>query len=75
MMQQLSGSLDDLAIVRRRMRHLARLNIEPKPFVRQTEHGGMGAPSSSQSQERLNHLAWQVLAVQMGHAAPMSALD
>lgn len=74
MVEQMSDTSEEFAIVRRRMRHLARLNIEPKPILRHASCG-LGPLVAVSLNQRASHLGWQVVAVQMSNAAPMSALD
>jgi hypothetical protein len=75
MIEQCSELSDDLAIVRRRMRHLVRFNIEPKPLLHHVERGVRSALAGGGTNGSTEQLAWQVLAVQMGHTALASALD
>jgi hypothetical protein len=70
----IAASADDLAIARQRMRHLVPWRVEPLPMM----HSVVGTPAERpppEERERSEHLALQVLAVQMWQAAAMSALD
>jgi len=64
----------DLRIARQRMRHLVPWNVEPLPLM----HSVVGTPNEPRTlaqRDRTEHLAIQVLAVQMWQAAATSALD
>jgi len=67
------ASADDIVVARRRMRHLAPLDIKPLPVM----HSVAGASDESLSpeqRERTKEIALQVLAVHMWQAAAKTAL-
>lgn len=70
----LAGIAEDLETARRRMKHLAPWHVAPLPQTQVARSATMSAPVSSVEQARRKHLALQVLAVQMGHTRPGSAL-
>jgi hypothetical protein len=65
---------DDLRIARSRMRHLVPWNVEALPMM----HPATGTPHSDplthEERKRWEHLALQILAVQMCQAESTSAL-
>ncbi|HUB95970.1 MAG TPA: hypothetical protein VL993_08640 [Stellaceae bacterium] len=71
----MSVNANEMKVVRQRMRHLARLNIKPKPMVRTTGPAMVAEPTSDEARERIARLALRVLAVQMENSQKISALD
>jgi hypothetical protein len=70
-----TGIAEDLEIARRRMKHLAPWHVAPLPQTQVARTAAAATPpATSAEQARRKHLALQVLAVQMGHARPGSAL-
>jgi hypothetical protein len=65
---------DDLRIARSRMRHLVPWNVEALPMM----HSAIGTPNNEpltqEERDRCEHLALQILAVQMCQAEATSAL-
>lgn len=67
-------SVDDLETARRRMKHLAPWHVAPMPQTQVARAAPAAGPVSTAEQARRKHLALQVLALQMGHTRPTSAL-
>ncbi|MDE2166541.1 MAG: hypothetical protein KGJ66_09420 [Alphaproteobacteria bacterium] len=65
---------DDLVVVRRRLRHLAPLDIRPLPMMHAVVGASADAPPPAQ-RERTQELALHLLAIHMWQAAARSALS
>ncbi len=70
----LAGIAEDLETARRRMKHLAPWHVAPLPQTQVARSAPVPAAVGSADQARRKHLALQVLAVQMGHTRPGTAL-
>ena len=70
----LAGIAEDLETARRRMKHLAPWHVAPLPQTQVAHSAPVPATVGSADQARRKHLALQVLAVQMGHTRPGTAL-
>jgi hypothetical protein len=68
-----TAAADDLAIARRRMRHLAPWHVEPLPAMHSVI-GGPGEPLSVDQREHDRELGLQMLAIHMWLASAQSAM-